>query len=357
MRVHINHAYQWLRHKGVLALTAVIVLASVVPGVVTQQASAETNNVDFNIQVSPSPLVLHLTPGASQTATLTVRNFSNHAETLYPHLNGFSIDRYSKNIKLLETSPVNMASWVRFNDSVLALPAGSTKQLVITFNTPGDVGFSYSAAITLSRSQNAPVQGDGVHTRGTVAVFCLVNINRSDAKSKLGISHITSDKGSYQFLPAHFGIDIENQGNIINQPTGSLFIQRSFDSAKPIATMPINSANSYILPGTIRHFTIDWNNGFPAYVKNADGTQHLNWDWKHLNELRFGRYVAKAVVTYNDGHRDVPLVTSTTFWIIPWTFILTMIVIIVVLAMGIVGWGKLLFKGTRKVHTYAARRK
>jgi hypothetical protein len=249
-----------------------------------------------------------------------------------------------------------MGSWVSFKDSVLSLPAGATKQLSVTFNTPADVGFSYSAAITLARSQDNPIAGDGLRLRGAVAVFCLANVNRPDAKSQLSINSLSSDKGQYQFLPAHFNLSIENNGNVIGQPTGQLFIQRTFDSEKPVATLPINSANKYILPGTSRDIAVDWNQGFPAYVTGADGKRHLSWDWKHLNELRIGRYVAKAVVIYNDGRGDVPVIASTTFWVIPWTLILGLLVIITVLAMGIIGWGRLIFKGTRKVKGYAARR-
>ncbi len=356
MRIHINHTHRWLRQTGVVACVVASVTALALP-FISPHTVAAANNTDFNIQVSPSPLALTLTPGKQQTATLTVRNFSNHAETLFPHLNGFTIDKKSKDIKLLETPPADMTSWVIFKDSVLSLPAGSTKQLGITFATPQNVGFSYSAAITLSRSQNTPVQGDGVHMRGTVAVFCLVNINRPDAKSQLAATSLTADKHQYQFLPAHFNLTIENKGNIIGQPAGSLFIQRSYDSEKPIATLPINAANSYILPNTSRDFAIDWTRGFPAYVKDSDGSRHVSWDWKHLNELRFGKYVAKAVIIYNDGARDVPVIASTTFWVIPWTIILIAVFILVVLAMGIFGWGKILFNGTKKVRNYAARRK
>lgn len=354
----INHVNQWLRQKGVLALAVMVIAGLALPVLGIHRAAAAPSSADdFNILVSPSPLAVKLTPGKSQSISLTVRNLSNHSETLFPRLSGFTIDKYSKDIKLSETAPANMAKWVSFTQSSLAIPAGASKQLGVSFNTPADVGFSYSAAITLGRSQSSPVEGDGVHLRGAVAVFCLVNIDRPDAKSQLAAGSLTPDKNQYQFLPAQFKLTVENKGNIIGQPTGSLFIQRTYDSPNPITTIPINRASSYILPGTSRDFVVDWNEGFPAYVRSSDGSTRLSWDWRHLNQIRFGRYVAKAVVIYSDGQRDVPVTVSTVFWVIPWGIIFGSLFIIIVLIMGVIGWGRLIFKGTRKVKGYASQRK
>lgn len=357
MREKINHLQQWLHQKGIRVLIIAAVTTLVLPLGASSIAAAAENPTDFNIQVSPSPLVVTLTPGKAQKATLSVRNVSNHAETLYPKLNGFSIDKKSRNIKLIETPPVNMQSWVTFTDSTLNIPAGATKQLTASFNTPQDVGFNYSAAITLARSQDNPIEGDGVRLRGAVAVFCLININRPDAKRELKVPGLTTDKSRYQFLPVTFELTVQNAGNIIDQPSGSLFIQRSFDDETPIVTLPINAGSNYVLSGTERNFSVTWNSGFPSYRTGADGQQHLSWDWKHLNEVRFGRYVAKAVVVYNDGQRDVPVIVSKSFWVIPWTVVIVGLVVLTILIMGVIGWGRVIFKGTRKVKHYATHRK
>jgi hypothetical protein len=311
---------------------------------------------DFNIQVSPSPLVVTLAPGKQQTTTLAVRNFSTHSETLYPKLNGFTISKSSKDIKLLEQTPAGLADWVSFSTPSITVPAGATKNLDIVFNTPGNVGFSYSTAITLSRKPNPTLRTDGVHLEGTIAVFCLININRPDAKRQFFIDHFKSVQSHYQYLPANFELTVRNNGNIIDAPKGTLFIQRSFDSSKPIATVQLNTGNNYVLPGTSRTFTATWNNGFPSYTTDADGNRHLTWDWKRIGDLRFGRYVAKVVVIYNDGKRDVPLISSYTFWVIPWALIGIVTVTITILAMGIVGWGKVILSGTKKVKGYAHRK-
>lgn len=348
----INHSTRWLQRgmKGVLTAlavgTALFLLSSPVHA---QQSAGE----DFNVQVSPSPLVVVLKPGERKTATITVRNLSNHNETLYPALKGFDIDSSSQKITIKDSLPANLEDWISFKQSALTLAAGASQPLEVAYETPKNVGFSYSVAITLNRAPNAANPGS-VRLEGGIAVFNLININRPDAVSKLSIEAFSSKKSVYEFLPASFTITVKNEGNIIGQPTGTVFIQRSFDSEEPIATLPLNKADSYVLPGTARPLTVTWEDGFPRYVTkteaaNAEPVTKLTWNWSGANHLRFGRYVAKVVLVYNDGQRDVPVTFSKTFWVIPWRLIAGLVLLLALVIVGIVASGWLGFKAAKKV--------
>jgi hypothetical protein len=85
-------------------------------------------------------------------------------------------------------------------------------------------------------------------------------------------------------------------------------------------------------------------------------TRRLSWDWKQLGSLRMGKYVAKVVIVYNDGQRDIPIVTSYTFWVIPWRLIFFTVLIGGMLVTGLVVWGRMIFKGTKQVRKYASRK-
>jgi hypothetical protein len=349
-----NHT-TWLRKLRVGLLGVAVVLVSSSLYVLPTHAQDEG---DFNIQVAPSPLAVTLTPGKAQTATITIRNFSSHSETLRPELNGFKIDPSSKKIELTTSAPADIAEWVSFKQPTITLAAGASQPLEISYNTPANVGFSYAFAVVLHRA-NEPGATTGERLKAAVAVFNLVNINRPDAKRELAIDSFTSDKGHYEFLPAQFTLTISNKGNVIDQPAGNIFIQRTFNDSKPIATLPINREAGYILPATTRAFSSSWQDGFPVYattVTNGKTSVHLTWDWKRFSGLRFGHYVAKAVLVYNDGHRDVPLVASTSFWVIPWRIVFAVLALLVIVVMGILGWGKLIMQGTKKVRKYARRR-
>ncbi len=349
-----NHASKWLRNSGIWLSGVLTIVIPIYP------IAAHAASSDFTIQVAPSPLTVSLTPGQQQSTSLTVRNFSNHNEILKPGLTSFRIDSRSKNISFTGQPPADMVNWVIFKQQTLTLGPGASQNLDISFDTPNDVGFSYSAAITLSRASEG-TQSGVTNLKGSVAVFCLINVNRKDAKSALSIESFRANKSSYEFLPASFELTLKNNGNVIAQPTGTIFIQRSFSDNTPLATLPINSQGGYILPATSRGFSAGWQNGFPAYIANSASpgkptTYHLEWDWSHLSQLRFGRYVAKAVVVYNDGHNDVPLIASYTFWVVPWRIIGFTVLILAILITGLYAWGRLAFKGVKKVQHHAHRR-
>jgi hypothetical protein len=351
-----NHK-TWLRRYAVWLLPVVAILITLYP--LRAQAADTGKDSGFNIQVSPSPLAVNLTPGKTQTATVTVRNLSNHSETLIPALNGFTMDRLSEKIELTNTIPLGLDKWITFKQSSITLAPGASQPLEIIYNTPKEAGFSHALAITLSPPDRQGSSGTNIQAK--VAVFNLVNINRPDAKRELKIESFKSLKSRYEFLPAEFELTLKNNGNVIDQPTGNLFIQRSFDDTDPIATIPLNKGAAYILPDTSRKFASSWNEGFPHYVteKTAGGneeTRRLSWDWKQLGSLRMGKYVAKVVIVYNDGQRDIPIVASYTFWVIPWRLIFFTVLIGGMLVTGLVVWGRMIFKGTKKVRKYASRK-
>lgn len=348
-----NHR-RWLRKFRVWLPLAAILIA-LYP--LAAQA-ADSANDGFNIQVSPSPLSVKLKPGQRHTAVLTVRNLSSHSETLKPRLNGFSIDDRSEKIQLTPEVPLGLSEWISFKQSALTLAPGASQPLEIIYDTPKNVGFSYSLAITLNPSDRKPEQ-QGATYQAQVAVFNLINIDRPGAKRELAVKEFKTPKSRYEFLPATFELTLENKGNVIDQPVGNLFIQREFDDDRPIAAIPLNQANGYILPGLTRTFSSSWREGFPRYEAASDGSgkTRLSWNWRDIGSLRVGKYVAKVVLVYNDGARDVPIVASTTFWVIPWKLILATTIVGGLVVTGLVAWIRLILKGTNKVRKYAHRRK
>lgn len=349
-----NHK-RWLRKYGAWLPVTAAMLALLLPAA---SQAADSGGSGFNIQVSPSPLAVRLNPGERQTATITVRNLSNHSETLVPGLSGFAMGKDGEKIDLKSEVPLGLDQWIKFKQQTLTVAPGGSQPLEIIYDTPSNVGFSYALAITLNQA-DTKTESQGATLKASVAVFNLININRPDAKRELEIQSFKSDKSSYEYLPAGFTLSVRNNGNVIDQPTGNLFIQRSFDDAEPIATIPINQASSYILPGTSRNLNTNWEDGFPRHVTTQTGgveTTKLSWNWKELNSLRMGKYVAKVVLVYNDGHRDIPLIASVSFWVIPWKLILVTLVVGGLVVTGLVAWVRILLKGTSRVRKYARRK-
>lgn len=318
----------WLGWLGI----GLAVAASLLPAAV----HADTQG-DFNLQVTPSPLVATIKPGVKTKLELKVHNGGTAAEDLKIESRGFTLKSDSTNINLLDTPP-DFASWVTFSQPKFSVQSGQWATEQVTLNPPKDSGFSYSFAVVISR-QNAPKGTGGTRAiAGSLAVFTLINVDRPGATSSLEVSNFSTTKHMYEYLPATFSVRFRNNGNTIAQPLGNIFVQRG-NSHSPLGSLDVNEKQGYILPGTERTITATWNDGFPVYqtVHNPDGTtsQKLVWNWAKLSQLRIGRYTARLVAVYSQGGRDVPIEGTVSFWVLPWKILLIPFVVLLLVLFAL----------------------
>jgi len=288
---------------------------------------------DFNLQVTPSPLVTTVKPGVKSTVELKVRNGGSGTENLKIEPRSFKFDSKTGKVNLEDDTSPPVAPWISFSAPKFSVATGQTFSEQITLNFPKESGFSYSFALVISRQVNPkPVAGQRA-INGSLAVFTLVNVDRPGAKSSLQVVSFTTTKKLYEYLPATIDVRFHNNGNTIVQPLGNIFIQRSVSSKKPLATLVVNKNQGYILPDTERTFSTQWNDGFATYQGEVqpDGTekQNLQIDWSKLSHFRIGKYTAKMVAVYSDGQHDVPIEGTVSFWVVPWRAIMLFIAIVV----------------------------
>ena len=313
----------------------VFLLGACLAFVTSLLASPYTHAADgnFSIQVSPSPLVATVNPGEAKTLELKIRNASTADETLKIEARTFTIDSVSGSVLLDDTLAPKVSQWLSLPAPGFTIKAGQWSTQTITASLPKEAGFSYSFALIVSRNDTSATTSNGQLLKGSVAVFTLLNVNRPDATRKLDLVSLEPTQQVYEYLPATINIRLKNTGNSIVQPYGNLFIQRSSNDTKPIATLPVNEAQGYILPGTERVLTAVWDDGFPRYTTSTDASgatkTTLEWNIDTVRKFRFGQYTAKVVAVYNDGTRDVPITAEVTFWVIPWKTILIILAVIV----------------------------
>lgn len=308
---------------------------------------------DFSLEVSPSPLVIDVSPGQQKTVDLKVRNASTTAEQLKIETRGFSIAHPSEQINITTNTPADLAQWVHYSHPTFSVAAGEWFTQRIAINLPESAGFSYPFVVVISRQSNPAQPDGGAAIRASIAVFALVNIDKPGASRKLEIDSFKLDRNFYEYLPATFNITLKNTGNSIVQPYGNLYIQNSGNESQPLAVLPVNQTGSYILPGSSKTTTSEWTDGFPFYktVKNREGTEEkqLQLNWDDLAHFRFGHYTAKLVAVYNDGSRDVPIVREVSFWIIPWRILLGVLVILIIIGFGLWSMFKKVTHHTKRI--------
>ncbi|HSX05825.1 MAG TPA: hypothetical protein VLF69_05120 [Candidatus Saccharimonadales bacterium] len=300
---------------------------------------------DFNLQITPSPLVTTVKPGTKTVVELKIRNGGSGSEDLKIEPRAFTLSQNSTKVNLLDTTPSDIGSWISFSAARFSVQPGQWFTEDVTLNVPKDAGFSYSFALVISRQANpTPIAGQRL-LKGSVAVFTLVNVDRPGATSKLKVNSFSVSKHVYEYLPTTFSVQFHNQGNTIAQPYGNIFIQRgSSASTTPLASLPVNATKGYILPSTTRTITADWTDGFPVYktVTSTAGatSQKLVWNWAKLSQLRIGRYTARLVAVYSQAGRDVPIEGTVSFWVIPWKILLVLLLVtlLVLFALSMIIW-------------------
>lgn len=300
--------------------------------------SAQAAEGEFYLQVSPSPLVATLKPGQTSTLDLKVRNAGTQTEKLTISPQSFTVNS-NGSVAMNDTKRPEVADWITFSAKDFTVDPGEWFEQKVTVAVPKDAGFSYSFALVVTRQDSMAADiGKGQELKGKVAVFALLNVDKPGAVRELQLESLKSEAGIYEYLPATLHLRLKNTGNTIVQPAGDVFIQRKSDDKKPIDTVAVNDGGGYILPGTVRTLAINWNDGFPVIKEDADMNppkKYTDWDWSRLADFRFGRYTAKAVVIYNDGQRDIPLVAEVGFWVIPWKIVLGLLIIIALILFGV----------------------
>ncbi len=294
---------------------------------------------EFSLQVSPSPLVLTVKPGQTSVNELKIRNTGSQTEKLTIAPRSFTIDNGSGQVKFDDNKvPPEIGDWVSFGEKNFTVQPGETYNQKVSIAVPQVAGFSYSFGLVITRQDAPPSVNGGQSLRPTVAIFALVNVDKPGATKTLALEDLTMSSQVYEYLPTTINVHLKNTGNTIVQPAGNIFIQRGENDTKPIDTLSVNPTEGYILPGSIRTLSVNWDNGFQVLHSSTDDngktSQSLTWNWNNLGNIRIGYYTAKLVAIYNDGQRDVPIVSEVGFWVIPWKLILGALLVI-----GLVGFG------------------
>ena len=296
------------------------------------------------LQVSPSPLVVTTKPGEQKTVEIKIYNAGSTTENLKVALQAFKVSRTDSKVTLEPNSPVEVASWVSFANPNFSIKPGERFSERVLIKTTETAGFNYNFALIISRQVATKAAVGQSAIQGSVAIFALLDINRPGAHRKITIASLKTNHSVYEYLPAKLTVNLRNDGNTLLLPDGNAYIQRKSQSTKPISVLGVNPGSLYLLPGVERAYSVSWTDGLPVYVTtqevaNAPPQQHLTWNWRN-SHFRIGRYVARFVVVYDDGHRDVPVEAETSFWVLPWKLLLGALVAAIVVLIGLGASGR-----------------
>ncbi len=324
-------------------------------------ASAQSSVGSLNITTMPLPVSLTVKPGQVASTKLRVKNNGVSIESLSVGLMKFAAYGEEGKPALQDREAKDdYFDWVTFSRKQLEISPGEWGEVDMSIAVPATAAFGYYYAVTFTRANSSSSKPDqSTKVNGGTATLVLVDVDSGGAKRSLELVQFGVDKRVYEFLPASFYVRLKNTGNIHVVPTGTIYISKG---GEQLAAVPLNQTSGNVLPGSVRRFVVEWDNGFPHYVtresngaaelKDGKQSRELNWDISNLKNLRFGHYSAHITAVYFDGTRDVPIDGEVSFWVVPWRIL----IVGLILPLVIVGFIIYLVVSRRKFKKMAEAR-
>lgn len=303
-----------LNKLGIVAILALVVWLA--PSLVHAQVANidEVSRPQTALMAIPPRLgddgTLEADPGETIQTEVRLRNTTDQAVVAGSFIEDFVIGEDGKTpVPVLEqtNSRWSLAQWMRLGATEVRLAPHTTQTISVTITVPEDAhpGGRY-AMIMHQPVRDADVLGGdgqvqssaGINQRVGTLVYLRVNGPVSEAASirNLRIPTLT------EFGPVPIQFEIENRSDIHIRPQTTIEIKNIW--GRTVDTIVVETKN--VFPSTQRLFETEWDRV---------------WG--------FGRYTAHVTTVFGESSQ----VTSATahFWLIPYTLILAILVVLIAL--------------------------
>lgn len=270
---------------------AVIILTGTA-GATAQVAESQKTPLQSGLSVSPAITEHTLKPGETKGFTVTVRNITQLPLPVTTVAKSFSpLEDIAKDLSNKNT--FDASAWFKIDEPDFILQPGSTRIVHLTVTAPqtAEPGGHYATIYFKPMIPADALRPETAFLRGEVGVLAFMIVpGRIDENMSL---QPVKSKRFQQSGPITFTGKFINEGNVHMLPSGSVTVTDW--KGRVAATLPLPPM--IVLPSTARSFTMTWDKGKP-----------------------FGRYTAKAVITY--GSATETLSSTTSFWVFPISLVL-----------------------------------
>jgi hypothetical protein len=190
-----------------------------------------------------------------------------------------------------ELTGYELASWISLPSGAITLKAGETKPITFSVHVPNKTSpGAHFGAIFIT---NRPSQIDSTGSAVGISVASIVSLKiAGDVREEAQLREFSTEKIVYSDTNVDLISKIENMGNILIRPHGTINITDMFGRA--VAAIEVNATGAPVFPNSTRKYTAKW---------MGDG-------------FTFGRYQAVAAFSYGDTESKT-ISGTTSFWILP----------------------------------------
>lgn len=218
---------------------------------------------------------------------------------------------------------------VKIAKNRLTLASGETVKVSFEISIPKEAAYGNYRVISVS-SNNEMQKSGNISLSGSANIPILIHIDKPGTISNAEIAEFRTENFINEYLPVDFSVKIKNTGNTHVRPRGNIFINDN--RGKNIAILDINKDSGSILPKGIQNYLSGWSEGF--FVKDSqNGNLKIQWDKPAL--FRFGKYTAHLFLVFDGGNKDIALESKLDFWVIPYTIIAVIFLILFIVILTI----------------------
>jgi hypothetical protein len=300
---------------------ALVTLSVLIMPAVTKAQSAVT--------LSVSPTLFEMTAGPTQVWSSNIRviNANEFPIQVYADAVNFAPSGESGQGTLIPVferaaEGATLAEWIDVTLEELTVPAEQTISIPFTISVPEDAapGGHFAAMLVGTKSFRDSDGAAQVETSQIVTSLVFLSV-AGDVIESGQIRDFTTDSLISESPDLEFSLRFENTGNVHLQPQGDITITNMWGKDRGVVPINQNSQFGNVLPESIRKYNFAWTG-----------------DWSFAD---IGRYTAVATIAYGDKTRQF-VSSKTSFWVIPWRALLSVLVIVGGLGWFIV-WGLKLY--------------
>ena len=272
---------------------------------------------------SPSTMDMEAGRGEKIDRQFTVTNTSSADQTFYCSVLKFvpAGDSGSPQFIPFEKDHAGLPEWIQFSSPSALIRANSKQDIPFSVTVPNDsAAGTFYAAVTISTAP-AEIISTGATVEAKTALLIFLTV-KGETVEKIALLNFGSgeDQGILTLPPKEFTFSLQNQGNVLLVPEGTITIRNAMGAE--VQTLSINAENGRLLPKSTRLYRTAW------VSQNEAGTflEKARQEW---NAFHFGPYTAQLVLTYESDQKNV-LNGEYAFWIFPWHALVFMTGILVI---------------------------
>jgi hypothetical protein len=263
----------------------------------------------LSITLTPPLFRLTLSPGESWPSSVKLVNVNDYDLTVYATTKDFTDSNGKGNPEFLPPSddPNNthsLGSWISVPKGPLVIPRGSTKDIPFSIHVPqGAEPGGHYGAIQVGTVPVGEKGESGVAVGSQVATLFFIRVSGSVTEAA-AIRDFYSASSFVGSATQNFVLAVENTGNVHVQPQGEILIKNMWGKVR--GTIAINKETNFgnVLPSSSRTFEFVW-----------DGEENL---------FDIGLYSAEVSISYGEEAKQ-SLYRKTSFWVIPWKPVSTLV--------------------------------